>query len=209
MDLTDCPPKVRALPRDSAGHPVPFFVAWVDGKPDFRVVEPERLKACVQRKLCWVCGKLLLGSGAFVIGPMCVVNRNTAEPPCHRACASWSARNCPFLVTPGKERREAYLPDGHAPPAGLMIVRNPGVACVYVSATWGWYAHEGGVLFDLGQPLDVEWWREGRPATREEVAMSIETGLPALMEVAEEDGPAAKEALVQYVGRALALLPLA
>jgi hypothetical protein len=208
MDLTDCPTKMLDLPRDSAGHPVPFFVAWVDGKPDFRVVEPERLKACVQRKLCWVCGKLLLGAGAFVIGPMCVVNRNTAEPPAHRRCANWSARNCPFLVTPGKERRAANMPEGHAPPAGLMIERNPGVACVYVSATWGWRIHEGGLLFDLGLPLDVEWWREGRPATREEVVASIETGLPALTEVAQEEGPDAMVALAECVDRAARLLPV-
>lgn len=30
------PSHMKQLKRDDVGRPVPWFVAWVDGKPDFR-----------------------------------------------------------------------------------------------------------------------------------------------------------------------------
>lgn len=37
------PPKMQHLPVDERGFPAPYFVAWIDGKPDHRVVDPEKL----------------------------------------------------------------------------------------------------------------------------------------------------------------------
>jgi hypothetical protein len=86
--------------RRERGYPVPWFVAWVNGHADFRVIDSPKLPLAVRNSLCWICGQPLLGKRAYLIGPMCAVNRVSAEPPSHVRCAEWSARACPFLTRP-------------------------------------------------------------------------------------------------------------
>ena len=40
-DLPPLPRRFLGLPIDDRGYPVPWFVHWVDGKPDFRLVRPD------------------------------------------------------------------------------------------------------------------------------------------------------------------------
>ena len=105
----EMPSRIARLPTDR-GFPVPWFVAWIDGKPDFRVIAPGRVAEAVNKGKCWVCGGTLFGTRAYVVGPMCAVNRTSAEPPSHRDCARYSAKACPFLSRPTMRRRDA----GHA-----------------------------------------------------------------------------------------------
>lgn len=206
-DLNDLPARMRALPLDSVGRPIPAFAAFIDGKHDFRIIEPDHLVRCVRHGLCWVCGKPL-GSrrGTFVVGPMCVVNRNSAEPPGHYDCSHWSATHCPFLVNPNKDRREGGLDKFTVVrPAGEMLRRNPGVTVLYTSRDWHPHYHAGGLLFDLGEPESLTWIAEGREATREEVIRAIDSGVPALREMCTTDRE--HRALDEYVERALALVP--
>ena len=89
-----------------------------------------------------------------------------------------------------------------------MIDRNPGVALVWITnSTMVKPDGRGGTLFDLGHPLRVEWYAEGREATRAEVQASIDSGLPALQKIADEQGPEARIELRRYVDRAMTLLP--
>lgn len=175
------PRRMARLPLDSAGRPVPRFATWVDGKPDFRVVQPEWVGRAARLRLCWVCGEPLGAHLAFVIGPMCLINRISSEPPSHRECAEWSAQACPFLINPNKDRRVGNLPPEHSPPAGVFVERNPGVTIVYVTRSWSVVqAPEGGQLIRMGEPTGLTCWKEGRTATRAEVEESIESGLPTL-----------------------------
>ena len=146
---------------------------------------------------------------AWVIGPMCAVNLVTAEPSSHLDCATFSARNCPFLITPNMTRRERHMPEGAENPAGIMIRRNPGVALVWVTGYRGWRTEneDGGVLFRLGACKRALWFAEGRDATRSEVLASIDSGLPLLREMAEQDGPGAVTELEQMHRTALAHVP--
>lgn len=172
------------LPRDHVGRPVPWFVAFIDGTPDFRVIAPGKLSDAHRFRLCWVCGGPLGAHGAFVIGPMCGVNRVSAEPPSHRACAIYSATHCPFLTTPRMVRRKGHIPQGASVPAGVMIERNPGVSLVWVTRRWKrFYASAGaaGHLWDIGEdPVVMLWYAHGRTAERAEIERSITTGLPLL-----------------------------
>jgi hypothetical protein len=203
------PPRLRALPVDERGYPVPKFVAWVDGKPDFRVVDNRyRVKATRQR-LCWLCGGILGRHLAFVIGPMCAVNRISSEPPSHLECARFSVQACPFLTQPKRVRDKRDLPEDHEKPAGFMIERNPGVSLIWVTSQYRLMKEGGGVLFQIGEPTSTEWWTRGRTATREEVMESMATGLPALRDMATEEGPAAVQALEKQIARGLALVPAA
>ncbi len=176
------PDAIAALPRNARGYPVPFFVAYVDGKPDFRLVRPETLHEAVERRLCWICGQPLGAQGTFVLGPMCCVNRANSEPPSHRKCAEFAVQACPFMLRPEMERREDETTG--AALAGVMIKRNPGVMALWTSKHWTRFDDgqgKGKQLFNVGDPRHVSWWREGRTASAREVYDSIMTGLPELI----------------------------
>ena len=216
-ETLEMPARVARLPRDRHHRPVPWFVVWLDddghqatpdtGTPDFRVGDGYVLHRAVTERRCWICGDPLGAYKAFTIGPMCAVNRVSAEPPSHRDCAAYSAQVCPFLSTPAMRRRDARMPDGVEGPAGIMLRRNPGVTLVWVTRSFQVVREGEGLLFRIGDPTETLWYAEGREATREEVVASIDSGLPALREVAEEEGPKAVAELEAMHGRALAYLP--
>lgn len=213
----DLPNRMTKLPVDR-GYPVPWFAAWLDehgnpqprgvGTPDFRVVYPGAVLYAHQFSRCWVCGGGLGRYRAFVIGPMCAVNRTSSEPPCHVDCADWSARACPFLVRPHMVRREAGMPEEAVEPSGTMLRRNPGVAMVWTTTQYKLRAIPDEVLFWIGYPESVAFYTEGRPSTRDEVMHSITTGLPALRDLADAQGGRAPEQLEKMLVDALELVPM-
>src|SRR5262249_13298897 len=162
-----------------------WFIAWINGEPDFRVSDTEKLDRALRFDLCWLCGEATGRFRAFVIGPMCVVNRVTAEPPCHLDCAEYAVKACPLLTKPkmrGNEKGLAEMRDAKVTeqPAGIMLRRNPGVACIWVTNKYRVVpAKPKGFLFRLiGSPVNVTFWCEGRRATFSEVTESVDTGLP-------------------------------
>lgn len=200
--------RMRALPVDARGFPVPFFVQWIDGAPEFRLMDRAKYVRALREHLCWVCGQPRGRYHTFLIGPMCAVNRVSSEPPSHRECAEWSARNCPFLSRPQMVRREDARTEGAAFVGGTGIRRNPGVALAWTTRVFRLFRdQEGKPLLELGAPTAVSWWREGRPATRAEVVASIEAGLPALVALADQEGREALQALATMVVEAYQHLP--
>lgn len=197
LPAVEMPGRIAKL-RRLGQYPVPFFVAdGPDGIPDFRLVRPRAVEECVMEDLCWLCGQKLGSFKAFVLGPMCGINRTSSEPPSHRDCAVYAAMVCPFMVNPDRKRREGNLPD-HKEMPGIGLTRNPGVTLVWVTKkfkAFQAYGGNAGVLFRLGDPEERLWFARGRTATAAEVSESIRTGLPALMKLAEEEGPEAVAAL--------------
>jgi hypothetical protein len=197
-NLATLPAHMRQLPVDERGYVVPWFVAWVNGKPEFRAADKSKFVRAIKEKLCWVCGSRLGVNLTFVAGPMCGINRTTSEPPCHRECAIWSAENCPFLLTPRMVRREDdFSLTVQDNVAGFGIRRNPGVAMLWHTRAYEVFKADGGgegYLITMGEPDRVSWYSEGRPATRAEVVESIESGLPSLVAMAKTE-PGALEHL--------------
>jgi hypothetical protein len=193
-DLEEIPHRMKSLPIDR-GYPVPWFVAWMDsGEPEFRAMDGRKWRQAVKEKLCWVCGNPILGNFVFVAGPMCGINRTSAEPPCHLICAQWSARNCPFLSKPQMTRRENNLPPEAKDAAGFAIMRNPGVTLLWVTKTYSVFEDGmGGKLIRMGEPERVEWWALGKRATRQQVEESVAGGLPKLEELARQQVGAMEE----------------
>lgn len=216
-DLPPLPRYFHRLPIDDRGYPVPFFVAWIDGKPDFRVADGRSLSRCVKEKICWLCGQPLGRNLAWVIGPMCAINRVSSEPPQHLECADFAARACPFLARPKAKRREANLPtEDISEAAGEGLRRNPGVALVWVARGFRIIRVDGsapgtakGILFQVGDPIEMRWYAEGRVATAAEVHSSIYSGLPLLLKTAQAEGSEAEYALAAKVAIAAALMPKA
>ena len=207
-DMPELPRQIRALPVDKRGFPVPWFVKWIDGEPEFRAMDPEKFAAAVRERRCWVCGGKLYDEMIFVVGPMCAINRISSEPPSHRLCARFSARGCPFLTRPHMHRREDETFSNakqHSP--GMMVERNPGVTLLWFTRDYKLQRvqampHLGvaaGYLFNIGKPFETEWYAHGRPATRAEVMESIDTGLPIFREANRKQGidEAAGEAEIQ------------
>jgi hypothetical protein len=206
---------MQRLPIDKRGYPVPWFVEWVKGEPEFRAMDMRKFRAAINERLCWTCGGRLFAEEVFVIGPMCAVNRISSEPPSHRECAQYAAQNCPFLSKPQMHRRtDEEINKIKKPSPGVMIERNPGVTLL-----WHTRRHllqtvrrrpgaNDGILFRLGRPFIVEWYCRGRAATRPEVLESMESGIPILREQAEtHDGPEGVAYLETQIAQAYRLLP--
>lgn len=209
-ELPPLPDRVRSLPLDKRGYPVPWFVAWIDGEPDFRVIGPGKMVEAVKDNRCWICGQQLGVYKAFVLGPMCAVTRTTSEPPNHRDCAIFAATACPFLTRPHMKRSAAELPEGTREAAGFHLDRNPGATAVWITRTFRPFipfAGAKGILYKVGDPNEVLWYANGRDATRAEVEESIAGGYPHLLKMAETDGPPAIAELEKLVAVARRLLP--
>ncbi len=208
-DLPAVPRRMTRLPIDKRGYPVPWFVAWIDGEPDFRIIKPRAVLQALRDKKCWICGERLGKYKAFVIGPMCAINRVSSEPPMHRDCAEFAAMACPFLTRPTAKRREHGLAELDVKQAaGNGLKRNPGVALVWITKRFEIIRLKDGLLFDVGKPDEVLWFCEGREATRDEVMESIRSGYPILQEAAEKEGDGAVEELVRRRSAAERLLPV-
>lgn len=190
------PARIAKLRRDERGYPVPWFVAWDKGKPVFPVADGAKFGRAIRENLCWVCGQKNDEMLAFVIGPMCGINRTSSEPPCHVTCAMFSAQACPFLTKPKMGRMDCS-DIGAVDPAGVMLRRNPGCCAVWITKSYEVFRVENGALIKIGDPRLIHWFAEGRKAKREEVEESIRTGLPALQEMADQQGDEAKAALLK------------
>lgn len=212
IDVAGMPSRIKALPICPRFRmPVPWFVAWKDGVPEFRAMDGAKLRAAVQFRKCWVCGEQMGSRMTFVLGPMCGINRNSAEPPSHHECAEWSARNCPFLSNAKRARREDDVIDNESlvrDSAGIAIPRNPGVTLLWTTRSYVPFKDgRGGVLFSIGDPESVEFYANGRKATRQEIDESVSTGLPILVGAANTEGPEALAELRAMQDRFALLLP--
>lgn len=202
------PERIRMLRRDHRGYPVPWFVHWdANDTPDFRIVGAGKVEHAITQHVCWICGGPLARNKAFVIGPMCSINRISAEPPSHRSCAVFAAEVCPFLTKPNMRRNAKDLPPVVVEPGGKMLLHNPGVACVWVTREHRLMPVDNGLLFRIGDPIDVRWFCHGQPATRGEVIRAIDKGLPILIDEAKEESDEAVQALLQAVNRMRQYLP--
>lgn len=199
------PGPIARLPKDLLDRPIPWFVQ--QDPLDFRVIRPMGAARAHVAKLCWVCGEPRYEKRlCFAVGPMCVVNRVSSEPPCHPECARFAVRACPFLSNPRMRRNEKDMPE-HKKPPGIMLERNPGVTALVFPETYSLISVGDGVLFRMERIRRVEWWACGREASRAEVTLSIEAGMPALVALAKEDGPDAEAELWCAVAEATRFLP--
>lgn len=205
------PRSMQSRPRNEQGYPVPWFTPHnpETGTWDFRYMGQGKIEESVKHSLCWTCGERLSLPCAFVLGPMCAVNRTSAEPPSHVECAIYAAKACPFLARPKMERPSGHT--GIVPQsddnsiAGIALMRNPGVALVWITKHPVYNLAIR--LFDIGEPERVKWYAHSRDATREEILESMDSGIPHLMKLAQEEGDEAVAALHRQFDEAKELLP--
>ncbi|HEU0299373.1 MAG TPA: hypothetical protein VFR37_07965, partial [Longimicrobium sp.] len=103
----------------------------------------------------------------------------------------------------------AGMPAEACNPAGEMIDRNPGVALVWITRGYTLVSDgSGGTLFEVGPPLRVTAFAEGRHASRDEVRESVRTGLPIITAAAAAQGTEALAALRAELERAVRVLKI-
>jgi hypothetical protein len=218
IDLPPMDSRIASLPRDRRGYPVPAFVEWLrDGKrakagapgaePDFRFSRAEFRNRAFKHSLCWVCGQPLGVHKVYAIGPMCLVNRTTSEPASHRFCATFAATACPFLIRPRQKRNMKGMSEDDRNAPGTMVERNPGCVCLYETRQAKQFDAGNGWLIRLGKPDRVDWYAEGRQATRAEIMAAIDSGHPLLLGEAMKEGQESVEELGRWMLDALKLVP--
>jgi hypothetical protein len=103
----EIPQQLSHLKIDSRGYPIPFFVTWIDGKPEFRFLDHKRQEMIIEKKLYHICGKKLNDDyNYFISGPIGFHNRISSDAAMHRVCAEFSLRACPHLYLQKADRRE-------------------------------------------------------------------------------------------------------
>jgi len=203
------PRRMRGLPISAQGYPIPWFVPFTyGGEPVTQAADPAKRLRAIRVGLCWCCGELLGTHKCFALGPMCIVTRTTSEPACHRDCAEYAVRACPYLRKPNMKRNPTIPADQKVSPGGIMIERNPGVTVLWITRAYRTFRDPGGsILLSVGEPIEVTFFCEGRRATRAEIMESMESGLPILREMAAKDGTEALALLDKQYAKALRLLP--
>jgi hypothetical protein len=212
--LPALPARMLRLEVDARGYPVPWFVQWIKGEPDFRVVSPKKFQQALRFNNCWICGERLGVRKTFVMGTLNIVNRVTSEPACHIDCARFAAMACPFMLLPKAQYRTATLPQGaHMPPN--MLDRNPGCVALWTTKTFKIEPGANGTrLIVVSSPVAVDWYAMGLPATRKQVMVSIEDGLaklwaPVQAILSERERIAQMVAFENAYARSLQYLPTA
>lgn len=181
--LPALPDHMRALPVDARGYPIPWFVKWIDGKPDFRVLDDEKFKKSVRFNLCHVCGNKLGRHRSFIGGPMATLQRISGEPPMHLDCALFAVKACPFMLMPRSKRRTANLPDeltGITPPGIEIVDENPGISCIWTCSLYTINRDRG--VFEFRSLVSEHWFTEGREATQDEITAALNDARQKLAE---------------------------
>jgi hypothetical protein len=196
----ELPARMRSLPLGKLRYRVPYFATVIDGEYDFRVVTAEKMDHAIRHQKCWICGQTLGRYKAFCMGPMCAITGTVSDPAQHLECARYAAKFCPFMANPMATRNERGLDPDQDQTAGLKITRNPGVVAVWVSTdSKPYHDWQGRLLIDIGNHTSVEWYKEGRPATADEIGESIATGIEPLQKLAVAEGPMAIKELLSRV----------
>lgn len=185
-EMEDAPTAMTGRPVDHRGFYVPWFVTAKtdDGLWDFVRIDPRRIREAYDREICFISGEPLGRYRSFVIGPMCCINRITAEPPSKREIAEWSTRVCPFISNPMAKRPD--LEDGtyNAAP-GVMIPDNPGVIAIWTVDRHD-YTMDRNRIINLGDPSHLAFYTHKREATPDEVRKAMVFGANRLLDMAQQ-----------------------
>lgn len=108
MPDVELPERMKALPRDERGLPIPFIV-WYDpdGKPHFTINDQQKQLSAAQNDLCGICGQKLEKMRWFIGGPLSAFAPGGCyiDGPMHDECVHYALRVCPYLAMPSYNNR--------------------------------------------------------------------------------------------------------
>lgn len=100
--MVPIPERMRHLPRDRRGYPVPVIVAVKDGKPAFSVNDVDVTHQMVAEDRCSICGTKLFRGRWLVGGCLSALAEHGkfADAPVHDECVHYALKACPYLAAP-------------------------------------------------------------------------------------------------------------
>lgn len=165
LECIHAPERIKRLAKDGRGYPVPFFASVLDGKADFRVMDPSKWRTCVEQRRCSICGEALDDEVAFVGGPVSIANHLFADAGMHPECATYALQACPFLAAPsfGYLNQHKAVDEGMAKNLDAVNQARPvrfglGRTRAYRLVRLG---HGGDIVIQAAQFDSVEWWKHG------------------------------------------------
>jgi hypothetical protein len=94
-----------------------------DGSADFVAVQALRVRRCLTKKLCGICGRKLGVTSAFVGGPISAATHAYSNPPFHPECARAAMRLCPYILIGRHKRAQGDRAAHAATPAGMELAK--------------------------------------------------------------------------------------
>lgn len=169
------PDRMRALPLDPRGYPVPVNVTRDrNGKPNF-ATNDERVRQLLFRKdRCGICGGKLLRGRWSIGGPGSALHPDGAflDPPMHYECARYAVQACPYLAMPTYSKSVSKVPPLEVGLVKDGIAYNPTVfpnrpdlflLVMYVAQKLTYYDGDAVRSLRPKRPLrSIEYWQEGR-----------------------------------------------
>ena len=158
------PERVARLPKDDRGYPI-FYAVSVDaeGKPNFRVIDPQKWELGIRDRLCGVCGQRLGKRLAFVGGPKSIKSRYFTDLPMHESCAEYAVQVCPFIVLP----KFKYASEHKAAVAINPVVddNRPQQFGIGITTKMKLVSLQGQIVIRAGAFARVQYWKEGQPVS--------------------------------------------
>jgi hypothetical protein len=188
VEAVPIPPKMRLLPKDRRGYPVPVIVQRdLTGRPFFVINDTEVVNKTARQKLCGICGQKLERDIWLVGGPGGAFHEHGMfiDGPMHKACATYALRVCPYIAGRYSKRIDDTLAKHGKWPAHMrmlaeesMIPEQPPFFVLARTRRVAFEVREQGThRFIPERPwLAVEFWRRGveisEPEARELLAAS-------------------------------------
>lgn len=118
--------------------------------------------------LCAICGQPLGRHKAFVGGPKSVGSMAFAEAPFHRDCAEFGLQVCPYVLT-GHDHQSNKPTDEYIV-NNMVDPKNPKIFALVIATKFSFIqSHK---TFLITEQDSVHWWKHGKPATPEEIAIA-------------------------------------
>lgn len=175
------PDRMKHLPLDRRGLPIPVIVARKNGVPEFSINDMDVTNECIRQDRCTVCGgKLFRGRWLVGGGMSALAERGQfADAPAHDECTHYALKVCPYLAAPNWRTTIGKLKAAKANMAAFDLADSVEIAdasrppaFVAIMASKIAIQNRGfGVIFcrpKVGHVQRVEVWRHGRMLDRDE-----------------------------------------
>jgi len=151
------PAELVNRPRDARGFPITFVTLMdSDGRPDFTVIDGQKIVRCIQDHLCGLCGTTLFQPIAFIGGPLAAEQNLFLDPPMHPDCAEYAMKVCPHIATPTARYSKPNLSDGRVL-FDAVDPNRPERFVLYVTDTAQVVEYEGQPIFMAAPPTTLTW----------------------------------------------------
>lgn len=128
MTAIEIPPRMRRLPLDKRGYPVPVIILWTeDGRPIFAANDAQVVLRCHAEDRCHICGERLARGRWLVSGHYSALAENGTilDGPLHDECCHYAMRVCPYIAAPEYGKLVAKKQIAGTDRAGILTLPTP------------------------------------------------------------------------------------